>query len=57
MKCDNCGNEMDCYKISKDADALERRFRCMACGVEKVVITPDEDDERVAEGKTKRYNK
>ena len=57
MKCDNCGNEMDCYKISKDADALERRFRCMACGVEKVVITPDEDDEPVAEGKTKRYNK
>ena len=58
MKCDNCGNEMDCYKISKSDESLERRFRCMECGVEKVITTLDEvDDEPVAEVKTKRYNK
>lgn len=57
MKCDNCGNEMDCYKISKSADELERRFRCMECGVEKVVTTADEDEKEVAEVKPKRYSK
>lgn len=57
MKCDNCGNEMDCYKISKSSDVLERRFRCMECGVEKVVTTADEDEKEVAEDKPKRYSK
>jgi len=39
MKCELCGYEpMDCYKISKSGDVLERRFRCMTCGHEEVIF-------------------